>query len=255
MASQLAQGGVKTLVFVLDQDLRNIPMAALYDGQQYLIERYAVALSPGLELTAAQNLAQARPQALSAGLETFPGFEELPAVGAELNQITQAGFPNATLLNQAFTSSALAQTLQRRVFQIVHLATHGQFSSRAEDTFLLAADGKINVTQLDQLLRQRTPIDLLVLSACQTAVGDNRATLGLAGVAIRAGARSTMASLWRVHDNATKDFIGFFYRALAQGNITKAEALRQAQLALMQQQEDYARPAYWAAYVLVGNWL
>lgn len=145
-------------------------------------------------------------------------------------------------------------------FNVVHLATHGQFSSRLEDTFVLAADGPINVTDFDLLLRRRDEtrpeaVELLVLSACQTATGDNRATLGLAGVAVRAGARSTVASLWNVGDRSTAILIGEFYRELVSAKVTKAEALRRAQLTLLQKYPNYSRPGYWAAYVLVGNWL
>jgi CHAT domain-containing protein len=123
----------------------------------------------------------------------------------------------------------------------------------------LAADGPINVTQFDTFLRRRDEtrsqaIELLVLSACQTAAGDNRATLGLAGAAVRAGARSTLASLWNIGDRSTAILIGEFYRELA-NQVTKAEALRRAQVTLLKQYPNYSRPSYWAAFVLIGNWL
>jgi len=113
---------------------------------------------------------------------------------------------------------------------------------------------------MDYLLRSRDQrraeaIELLVLSACQTATGDNRAALGLAGVAVRAGARSTLASLWRINDRSTAIFIGEFYRELAHSKVTKAEALRRAQVALFKNYPNYSRPGYWAPFVLVGNWL
>jgi len=101
---------------------------------------------------------------------------------------------------------------------------------------------------------QRQPIELLVLSACQTAAGDNRAALGLAGVAVRSGARSTLATLWSVDDQSTSSFMIEFYQALAQPQVTKAKALRQAQLALLKQPE-FKHPYFWAPFVLVGNWL
>ncbi len=142
-------------------------------------------------------------------------------------------------------------------FRVVHLATHGQFSSNAEDTFVLTWDDRINIDELSLLLRgdskQLRPIDLLVLSACETATGDRLAALGLAGIAVRAGARSTIASLWAVSDEATVTLMTNFYQELSQGNVTKAEALRRAQISVLNQ-EKFSHPFYWSAFILVGNW-
>jgi CHAT domain-containing protein len=260
--AQLEQSKVNTLVFVLDGALRNVPIAALYDGDQYLVEKYAVSLSLGLQLFDPKPLARTQLKALAAGLiqppPEFAQFPPLPEIRSEFQLIEATGLPIVELLD--FTSKALQQEINAAPFNVVHLATHGQFSSQAKDTFILAADGPINVNELDNLLRSRDQtrteaIELLVLSACQTAAGDNRATLGLAGVAVRAGARSTLASLWQIDDRATALFIGEFYRALANPKLTKAEALRQAQLNLRQNYPDYDDPSYWAAYILVGNWL
>lgn len=259
----LANSGVKTLVFVLDGALRNIPMAALYDGKQYLIEKYAVALSPGLQLLDPKPLAQKELTALTAGLTEPPPnspYPPLPAVESEFQLMAQAGVSTSELLNQKFTSKSLEKQIDSYPFNVVHLATHGQFSSQARNTFILASDGPIYVRQLDYLLRSRNQnraqaIELLVLSACETATGDKRAALGLAGVAVRAGARSTLASLWQIDDEATAIFIGEFYQELAKDKLNKAEALRRAQLTLLKKYPNYSRPGYWAAYVMVGNWL
>jgi CHAT domain-containing protein len=256
---------INTLVFVLDGAFRSIPMASLYDGQQYLVEKYAIALSVGLQLLPPKALANEPIHVLAAGLvEPPPQFQQqfppLPEIKSEFALISQAGVPIQQLLDQDFTSQALESEVSSTGFNVVHLATHGQFSSQAKDTFILAADGPINVTQLDSLLRRRNQssseaIELLVLSACQTAEGDDRATLGLAGVAIKAGARSTLASLWQIDDRSTALLIGEFYRELANNKVTKAEALRRAQITLFKKYPNYNRPSYWAAYVLVGNWL
>ena len=262
-AERLQQSGVETLVFVPDGVLRNIPMSALFDGQQYLVEKYAIAVSPGLQLVSPQPLAQSHLKALTAGLSVPPAnspFPPLPSVRLEFSLIQQAGVAISELLDRAFTSKSLATKIDSDNFNVVHLATHGQFSSQAENTFILAADGPINVRQFDRLLRSRhrrraDTIELLVLSACETATGDRRAALGLAGIAVRAGARSTLASLWQIDDEATAIFIGEFYKELATAKLTRAEALRQAQLTLMKDYPNYNRPGYWAAYVLVGNWL
>ncbi|PSB60514.1 hypothetical protein C7B79_25455, partial [Chroococcidiopsis cubana CCALA 043] len=263
IASELQQSGVKTLVFVPDGALRNIPMSALFDGKQYLVEKYAIAVSPGLQLINPQPISPANLKALTAGLSVPPAnspFPPLPAVRLEFNLIQQAGVAIAELLDRAFTSKSLETKIDSTSFNVVHLATHGQFSSQAENTFILAADGPINVRKFDDLLRSRNrrrpnAIELLVLSACETAIGDRRAALGLAGIAVRAGARSTLASLWQIDDEATAIFIGEFYKQLTKTKLTRAEALRQAQLNLMKNYPNYRRPGYWAAYVLVGNWL
>lgn len=261
--AELAASGVNTLVFVLDGALRNIPMAALYDGQQYIIEKYAIALSVGLQLLDPKPLARQQLRALTAGLTEPPaGFSNLsplPAIKSEVNLIASAGVTTTNLLDQQFTRKALEKEVNSVPFNVVHLATHGQFSSVAEETFILANDGPINVKEFDNLLRNREQtqpraIELLVLSACQTATGDNRAALGLAGAAVRAGARSTIASLWQIDDESTALFVGEFYRELKNSNMTKAKALQLAQLKLLHH-PNYQAPSFWSAYVLIGNWL
>jgi CHAT domain-containing protein len=259
LQADLQASGVQTLVFISDGSLRNIPMAALHNGEKYLIEEYNIALTPGLQLLRTQPLNRGRLRALTGGLsEEREGFSALPGVRLELQQIN-AEVPGITLLNQDFTSISLEKQVAALPFPVVHLATHGQFSSNFQQTFILAWDGPINVKQLDDLLRNRNPnlpseIELLVLSACETATGDSRAALGLAGVAVRAGARSTLATLWKVSDESTAALMTEFYRELATPGITKAEALRRAQIALLNNRR-YRNPYFWAPYVLVGNWL
>lgn len=258
--ADLAENKVKTLVFVLDGALRNVPPASLYDGKQYLVSRYAIALSPGLQLFDPKPLPRKQLQALIGGLsESNLGFSALPNVERELKQI-QSQVETKVLLNKQFTSQALGQQMKLLPFKVVHLATHGQFSSNVDKTFIVAWDKQIKVNELSSFLRIRESnikeaVELLVLSACQTASGDKRAALGLAGVAVRAGARSTLASLWNVDDNSTAVLMSQFYQELAKApTITKAEALRTAQLALLQNPQ-YQRPQFWAPYVLIGNWL
>jgi CHAT domain-containing protein len=248
----------KTLVFVLDGRLRNIPIAALYDGKQYLIEKYAVALSPGLQLMATRSLHQNHISAIVGGIsQSRAGFSALPAVESEVKEISKA-VSSSMLLNEKFTSQSLAERVKSSSAGVVHLATHGQFSSRLEDTFLLTWDGKVNVKELSELLKNRgsdpsKAIELLVLSACDTAAGDDRAVLGLAGLAVKSGARSTIATLWPVKDKAAAMLMTRFYDQLRQPNITKAEALRQAQINLIRQ-TDFRDPFFWSTFVLIGNW-
>ncbi|MGK7903624.1 MAG: CHAT domain-containing protein [Hormoscilla sp.] len=257
--TELASKDVKTLVFVLDGVMRNLPMAALYDGQQYLVEKYNIALTPGLNLLDPQSLRPEEFKLLMAGLsEARQGFSALPAVELEVQQISALS-PGSVLLNQTFLEPTLQKLIDEVPFPIIHLATHGQFSSNPEETFILTWNDKIKVKELEKLLKLRetaedVPIELLVLSACQTASGDNRAALGLAGLAVRSGARSTLATLWSVNDQSTADLMVKFYQALTGEGVSKAEALRQAQLELLQSRR-YQHPFYWAPFVLVGNWL
>ena len=258
----LATSKVKTLVFVLDSSLRNVPMSVLHDGRQYLIEKYAIALSPGQQLIEPRPIAQKQLRALTAGLtEPRGGFPPLKYVVDELNTVQSQVSETEVLLDGDFTNTAFLAKINQLPFPVVHLATHGQFSSQAEDTFILTWDDRINVNQLNSLLRSSDSrgegaLELLVLSACETLTGDRRAALGLAGVALRAGARSTLATLWRVNDEATALLMGYFYQELANQNTpsTKAKALRRAQLALLEDSR-FRRPHFWAPYVLVGNWL
>ncbi len=255
--ADLAASGIKTLVFVLDGYLRNLPMAVLHDGEKFLVEKYNIALAPGLQLVAPKPLSQVKLKVFTAALsEARQGFPALPGVTQEVQQIA-AQMPGSGLLNQEFVSGRLYDRLKALSYPIVHLATHGQFSSNAADTFIVTWDEKVNVKEFDRLLRARTgekqqPIELLVLSACETASGDSRAALGLAGAAIRSGARSTAATLWQVNDESTAIFMTEFYRQLA-AKSSKAEALRNAQLTLLQNRE-YQNPYFWAPFVLVGNW-
>jgi len=252
-------GEVDTLVFVLDGSLRSVPMSVLYDGERYLIENYSITLTPGLQLIAPRPLQQQGLETIAAGLaEPRHGFSALENVGTELARIENT-VPSQVLLNEAFTSDALREKVEALPYPVVHLATHGQFSSRAEDTFILAWDRPLNVNEISSILRtgdqnRQAPIELLIMSACQTAAGDDRAALGLAGVAVRAGARSTIASLWNLDDASGALLVGNLYDQLVNPDTSKAEALRQAQLTLLNN-PDYRAPYFWAALVLVGNWL
>ena len=257
----LTENNVKTLTFVLDGKLRNIPMAALHDGERYAIEKYNIALTPGLQLLPSRGSDTEKFKAVIAGVsESNQGFSALPGVKQEVTQISSQ-LSSQLLLNDSFTNINLQNQLQKTDASIVHLATHGQFGSTPEDTFITTWNDRIQVNELEDLLRTRqsnriTPIELMVLSACQTATGDERAALGMAGMAVRSGARSTLASLWSVKDESTTQLINKFYQQLVatRSHTNKAEALRQAQLTLIKS-EDFNHPFYWSPFVLVGNWL
>jgi len=252
---------IKTLAFVLDGSLRNLPMAVLYDGNKYLIEKYNIALTPGLQLLDPRPLKRQKLEVFLGGVsKANQGYIALPYVDEELKQIANV-LPSQekALLNETFVNASIQEQISKIPFRVVHLATHGEFSSDVDKTFILTWNARLGVREIGELLKtreqeSRTPIELLVLSACKTAQGDKRAALGLAGLALRSGARSTIATLWSVNDRAAEKFMGNFYRELAKPDTTKADALRIAQLSLIND-PSFAHPRYWAPFVLVGNWL
>jgi CHAT domain-containing protein/tetratricopeptide (TPR) repeat protein len=260
--SQLDAAQITTLVFVPDSKLRNIPMAALYDGNQFLVENFATTIALNLELQNPKPLPKDL-RVLAASLTDPPAkfdyFAKLTNVNQELDAISQAGITVTTIRDKQFTIPAFNQKISESAFAIVHLATHGQFSSNPQETYLLTASGTINVDDLDSLFRTRglsrtDEIELLVLSACETASDDSRAALGIAGTTVRAGARSAIASLWSLDDESSVELMKQFYQQLGKGTVSRAEALRQAQLSLMKNQQ-YAYPRYWSPLILLGNWL
>ncbi len=255
--ADLEASNIETLVFVPDGILRNLPPATLHDGEQYLIEKYGVAIAPSLKLVELGSQDKTRQELLLAGLsQPRQGFSSLPGVKTEIEEIKPL-FASEVLLNEGFTELNFNRSVSKTPFRVVHLATHGQFSSNAEDTFVLTWDDRINIDELNSLIRgdskKLRPVDLLVLSACETAIGDQNSTLGLAGIAVRGGAQSTIASLWSVSDRATVALMTSLYKELAQTGVTKAEALRRAQVSILKTQK-FSHPFFWSAFILVGNW-
>ena len=249
---------VDTLVFVPDGALRSIPMSALHDGKQFLISRYPVAITPSLILTDPQPVKRDGARLLALGItEPVQGFPGLPYVADELKAIREI-YSGETLLNDQFSGDSLAEFLKKEPYSIVHIASHGHFGNDVDNTFLLAFDEKLTMNRVSQdvgLYRFREePLDLITLSACETAVGDDRAALGLAGVAVRAGARSALATLWHVNDPVSYKLIVEFYRQLSTPGCSRAAALQRAQLKLLNE-EQYEHPGYWAPFLLINNWL
>ncbi len=251
---------IATLVIVPDGVLRTIPFAALHDGKQFLIFKYALAITPGLTLTDALKPLPKDHNILINGLsESVAGYVKLLSVPNEVNFIRNLYGQNVTLLlDQTFTVDKFSNALKTTLYSIVHIASHGQFDSDPQQTFILTYDGKLTMNRLEQLIRlseiRQEPMELLTLSACQTAVGDDQAALGLAGVAIKAGAKSAVASLWMIDDVASTQLMEEFYRQLQQEGTSKATALQLAQKRLIKQPR-YQHPAFWAPFLLIGNWL
>ncbi len=258
LEKDLASQNVNTLVFVPDGILRTVPMSALYDGEKYLIEKYSIAVSPGMKLTDLSPINNAGLNILLAGItESIRGFPSLPAVANEMKAI-QNIYPCDLLINESFKLAEIENKLKITPYSVVHIASHGYFDSNPEKTFLLAYDNNLTINKLEDLMSlsqyRKNPVELLTLSSCQTAVGDELAALGLAGVALKSGARSAIASLWYINDQATADLISAFYYSLKNNKCSKAQALRHAQLKLINS-PDFNHPAFWSPFLLIGNWL
>ncbi len=274
----LEKNKIKTLVLIQDGVLRTIPMAALYDSQKekYLIEEYTLATTPSLKLTAPKKLNTQKNSVLILALteEGKIGDKVYPALSNVKEEISEVQklFPRyKPFVDKKFQTSNVETELKQNIYPIIHIATHAQFGTIPEDTFLVAGrknqndpdNEKLTIDELEIALRKvkggsRT-IELLTLSACETAFGDDRAALGLAGVALQSGVRSAVASLWTVADASTSILVSEFYANLKSGK-SKAEALQAAQIKLLKAKEDpkvndsYKNPYYWAPFILIGNW-
>lgn len=255
---ELVSQKIDKIIFVPDGPLRTIPMAALHDSREFLIQRFAVAVTPGLVFTDLHLFQRKDLEILMTGLsESVQGFPALPFVPEELESINQL-FRGDRFLDSAFRVSILREEFEKKPYSIVHIASHGEFSANAMETYILTWDQRLTMDQLEQLMKARRyrnqPVELLSLSACQSAADNDRAALGLAGVSVKAGAKSALASLWYVNDQATSQLISEFYRQLRDASISKAESLRRAQMKLL---EDpvFRHPGYWAPFLLIGNWL
>lgn len=260
LRDELARQQIQTLVFVPDGALQTVPLAALQDGERFLIEDFSVAVTPGLTLTApGESGRRNRGQVLIAGLsQPVQGFPPLDYVPIELQNL-RVLYPGEELFNKSFLDKTLQKEFEDGLYSIVHIASHGQFEHDCNKTFILTYDDKLTMDDLERLISpsqfRRERVELLTLSACQTAAGDDRAALGLAGVAVKAGARSALATLWFVNDRASATMMTEFYTQLASAPpMSKARALQLAQQKMLADRR-YHHPCYWAPYLLIGNWL
>ena len=258
MEAILDENKIDTLVIIPDSVLRTVPLSALHDGKQFLISKYALATTPGLTLTDPKPLDKSKLKVLVGGLtDGVQGFSPLPNVAAEVNHIKDT-YDSTVLMDKAYVTTNIETELEKTNFNVVHIASHAQFSSEPDETFLLAYSDKFSMDRLEALMGtakfRDDPVELLTLSACQTAAGDERAALGLAGIAIKAGARSALATLWYINDQASSVLVSRFYDKLKIDKLSKAKALQQAQLSLMKDKR-YQHPSYWSPFLLIGNWL
>ncbi|MDB9493256.1 CHAT domain-containing protein [Spirulina subsalsa CS-330] len=271
--------GVDNLVFAMGEELRAIPLAALHDGKQFLVEKYSLGQIPSLSLTNSEYQPLQNATVLAMGASDFQQLDPLPAVPAEL-AIVQSMNPSTIYLNQAFTWENLYHESNQRNFDIVHLATHAEFRrGSAHNAYIqLWGNEQITMNRLRELNWYDAPqVELLIFSACETALGDPLAELGFAGLAVQAGVKSVLASLWKISDVGTMQLMSQFYEHLNHADITtKSEALRQAQISLIHgdlnpltdssiqhhltaemwlstQSTALSHPYYWSSFMLVGS--
>ncbi len=262
---KLESENITTLAFVLDGALRSLPMSSLHDDSSFLVNKYAVALVPSIQLLKTENSTPKNIKVLAAGLsakrEDLRFYNSIEGAVQEiraLNQIFKDPKPTLLVENE-FTKQKFQQQLELNSYNLVHLATHARFSSNLDNTIILTASVEpMRLNELEVALaspeRNRTnPLWLFVLSACETAEGDNRAVLGIAGLSVKSGAQSTLATLWLADDRPTEAFMLKFYEVLLNEDVTKAEALRRAQQYLLENPSSIA-PNSWAPFVLVGDW-
>ena len=252
---ELKQTKTRNLVFVNDGMLRNLPMAALHDGKSYLVNNYAITNSLGLGLKIeSERKSQIPQQALLFGLSKGnENFSSLPFVVKEIEEISKIITNNQEFLDREFSQNSFDKETSKRKSSVVHIATHGKFAGTIEESFLRSWNGKIGLRELENVLIQRNSnfdnkIQLLALSACDTAQGNERATLGMSGVALRSGVENTLGSLWSVDDRQTSLLVERFYHNWIEGQLSLGEALRQAQLKAIQ--SDFQHPSTWSEFIL-----
>jgi CHAT domain-containing protein len=278
LEQDLQQLGIENLVYIMDTELRSIPIAALHDGNKFIIERYSVGLMPSLSLTDNRYTDIRNTQLLAMGVSQFSDKSSLPAVPMEVSEITQI-WKGKSFLNQDFTLENLKLQRGLSPFGIIHVATHAEFvPEKPTNSYIQLTDTKLTFEKVRTLGWNKPSVELLVLSACRTALGDEEVQLGFAGLALQAGVKSALASVWYVSDQGTLGLITEFYQQLRQAPI-KAEALRQAQVAMLRGQvrleggklltpdgesflspelgkwgdQDFSHPYYWAGFTIVGN--
>jgi CHAT domain-containing protein len=279
LESDLQAQQINNLTFIMDSGLRSIPLAALHDDKGFIVERYSVGLMPSLSLTDTRYADVRNASVLAMGASQFTEQKPLPAVPVELSIITTQLWNGQSFLNDTFTLSNLKQARSSQPYRIIHLATHAEFQpGKPSNSYIQLWNAKLPVDQMRQLGLSNPPVELLVLSACRTALGDEEVELGFAGLAAQAGVKSVMGSLWYISDEGTLGLMTEFYEQLKQVPI-KAEALRLAQLAMLKGEvrlqggklitsrgsfplppelaklgdKDLTHPYYWSAFTMVGN--
>ena len=277
---ELESANIDTIMLCSGSGLRSFPFAALYDGEQFLIEKYSLVRLPAFNLidVSYEPNQSEKMDVLAMGASVFTDLPPLPGVEVEISTITPKTLPGKAMLNQDFTVKNLRAQHDKNGYDLIHLATHAEFNSgKPKNSYIQFEDTKVSLDEIDRLGLNNPPVDLLVLSACQTAVGNKQAELGFAGLTLQAGVKTALASLWSIDDAGTVALMSEFYQNLASGKM-KAQALRESQIAMLQgqiyldkdrlrsargtvdlpptltkKQYDLSHPFYWAGFSLIGN--
>ena len=258
LQTSLSKHKIDTLVMVPDEFFRTIPLAALHDGEKFLIENYAIASAPGLSIADNKAITVDNEKILAMGVsDAVQGFSGLQNVKTELADIKKI-LGGKVLLNNSFSLKSMKKALQQTPYHYVHFSSHGAFTNKDQENFILTFDSKLNMDRLRQLVGlnkfRKKPVELLVFSASQTTAGDDLATLGMTGIAIKTDARSAVATLWLVNDKAVSLWMKRFYSQLKKGEVTKAQAIKNVQVHLIKK-TSYKHPFFWSPFLLVGDWL
>ncbi|MFW5763642.1 MAG: CHAT domain-containing protein [Coleofasciculus sp.] len=282
LETDLQETGIENLVFILDEGLRSLPIAAMHDGDDFIVQRYSVSLMPSVSLTDTRYASIKAMPVLAMGASDFPTnplLEQLPAAAAEVSILTNTLWRGQAFFNENFTVNNLKAQREDKPFGIIHLATHAEFEPGApSNSYIQLWDSKVGLDQVRSLGWHNPAVELVVLSACRTALGDPSAELGFAGFAAKAGVKSVLASLWYIEDWGTLPMMAEFYNNLDDAPI-KAEAWRRAQMAMIEGKVKYednqlilsdqaitlpiadanpgnpdlSHPYYWSAFSIVGN--
>lgn len=279
LESELESQGIDTLLLCLGKHLSAIPYGALHDGKQFLVEKYSFTRIPAFKLIDPAYVNIQNSQVLAMGASEFQDLTPLPAVPVELSNITEQVGNGQSFLNQAFTLKNLQSQRRQQPFLIVHLATHAEFKpGQPSNSFIQFWDSKLTLDKMNGLGWKNPPVNLLVLSACKTAFGDDKAELSFGGLAVQSGVKSALASLWYVSDTGTLALMSEFYQHLQTAPF-KAEALREAQIAMIQgkvrvengklqgstwslplpaelkalETQNLSHPFYWGAFMMIGS--
>ena len=270
---------IDTLLLCTGASLRSLPFAALHDGEDFLIEKYNIARIPAFNLTDTEYTNRTEKSVLAMGASEFAELPSLPGIAVELETIVPKLWSGTKLVNQAFTVENFKQAHESGNFDIVHIASHSRFfPGSPKNSYIQFSDRKLTLDQIDDLQLNSPQVDLLVLSSCETALGNKDAEFGFAGLAMQAGVKSALASLWSVSDAGTVALMSEFYQQL-KSTLIKSEALRKAQINLLKGEifvEDteikgldiavnlpstvkqnkpinFKHPYYWSGFTIIGN--
>ncbi len=250
----LNEHGINSLVFVPEDILNVLPIAALHDGEKFIVQEFGVAITPTLSLTESSKKFNTTKVLLGAITEHVQGYRRLNNAIREIDTITNL-YDEDVLLNKDFTKGNFTDHLSRYNYDIVHIVSHAEFAKNIMDSFILTYNSKLTLNELEKYIESNNrTIDLITLSACNTATGDQGwAALGLSGIALKAGAKSALATLWKVDDKATSFLIKRFYKNLRSSS--KIKALQKTQNEFLDPRSKYPHPFYWAPLILIGNWM